>query len=61
MTREDADNHASHLKDTLKDALIVSCQPVPGGAMDDSQFVVAFALRLWLPVHPDFVSSRHAM
>ena len=44
MTREDADNHASHLKDTLKDALIVSCQPVPGGAMDDSQFVVAFAL-----------------
>ncbi|KAA3507493.1 putative N-acetylmannosamine-6-phosphate 2-epimerase [Agrobacterium rosae] len=44
MTREDADNHASGLKDTLKNALIVSCQPVPGGAMDDSQFVVAFAL-----------------
>lgn len=42
--RYDVDKHASHLKDTLKNALIVSCQPVPGGPMDDSQYVVAFAL-----------------
>jgi N-acetylmannosamine-6-phosphate 2-epimerase/N-acetylmannosamine kinase len=28
----------------LKNALIVSCQPVPGGAMDDSPYVVGFAL-----------------
>lgn len=32
------------LTDTLKNALIVSCQPVPGGAMDDSPYVVGFAL-----------------
>ncbi|WP_423228385.1 putative N-acetylmannosamine-6-phosphate 2-epimerase [Rhizobium tumorigenes] len=32
------------LKDILKSALIVSCQPVPGGAMDDSQYVVGFGL-----------------
>ncbi|WP_247750534.1 putative N-acetylmannosamine-6-phosphate 2-epimerase [Rhizobium sp. 16-449-1b] len=32
------------LKETLKNALIVSCQPVPGGAMDDSPYVVGFAL-----------------
>jgi N-acetylmannosamine-6-phosphate 2-epimerase/N-acetylmannosamine kinase len=38
------DNPVSHLKDVLKNALIVSCQPVPGGPMDDSQYVVGFAL-----------------
>ncbi|MFK0334704.1 putative N-acetylmannosamine-6-phosphate 2-epimerase [Rhizobium sp. NPDC090275] len=32
------------LKEILKNALIVSCQPVPGGAMDDSPYVVGFAL-----------------
>nr|WP_237351999.1 putative N-acetylmannosamine-6-phosphate 2-epimerase [Rhizobium sp. ACO-34A] len=30
--------------DILKNGLIVSCQPVPGGAMDDSVYVVGFAL-----------------
>lgn len=43
MTR-DIDNGATVLKNTLKNALIVSCQPVPGGAMDDSPYVVGFAL-----------------
>lgn len=32
------------LTEILKNGLIVSCQPVPGGAMDDSPYVVAFAL-----------------
>lgn len=32
------------LKEILKNALIVSCQHVPGGAMDDSQYVVGFGL-----------------
>ncbi len=32
------------LTETLKNGLIVSCQPVPGGVMDDSPYVVAFAL-----------------
>lgn len=31
-------------KEILKSGLIVSCQPVPGGAMDDSSYVVGFAL-----------------
>ena len=35
---------ANALKKALKNALIVSCQPVPGGAMDDSPYVVGFAL-----------------
>lgn len=32
------------LSEMLKNGLIVSCQPVPGGAMDDSPYVVGFAL-----------------
>ncbi|TNM60089.1 putative N-acetylmannosamine-6-phosphate 2-epimerase [Aliirhizobium smilacinae] len=32
------------LTEILKNGLIVSCQPVPGGVMDDSPYVVAFAL-----------------
>jgi N-acetylmannosamine-6-phosphate 2-epimerase / N-acetylmannosamine kinase len=32
------------LSGLLENGLIVSCQPVPGGAMDDSPYVVAFAL-----------------
>lgn len=44
MTRESNENGANVLKDILKNALIVSCQPVPGGAMDDSQYVVGFGL-----------------
>ena len=30
--------------DSLRDALIVSCQPVPGGPMDNAASVVGFAL-----------------
>lgn len=40
----DIGNGATVLKNTLRNALIVSCQPVPGGAMDDSPYVVGFAL-----------------
>ena len=43
MKREDDRDSRSALR-TLKSALIVSCQPVPGGAMDDSTYVVGFAL-----------------
>ena len=32
------------LTEILKNGLIVSCQPVPGGPMDDSSSVVAFGL-----------------
>ncbi len=32
------------LLESLKHSLIVSCQPVPGGAMDDAQIVAGFAL-----------------
>jgi N-acetylmannosamine-6-phosphate 2-epimerase / N-acetylmannosamine kinase len=38
------DDGTNVLKEILKGALIVSCQPVPGGAMDDSQYVVGFGL-----------------
>jgi len=31
-------------RDILKDALIVSCQPVPEGPMDNAEMVVGFAL-----------------
>lgn len=44
MKHKDIDNSVTVLKNTLKNALIVSCQPVPGGAMDDSPYVVGFAL-----------------
>ncbi len=44
MTQQSRDNVTTVLKDILKNALIVSCQPVPGGAMDDSQYVVGFGL-----------------
>ncbi|SDO01651.1 putative N-acetylmannosamine-6-phosphate 2-epimerase [Ensifer sp. YR511] len=44
MKRDDNEKSVSALKTTLKNALIVSCQPVPGGAMDDSPYVVGFAL-----------------
>jgi N-acetylmannosamine-6-phosphate 2-epimerase / N-acetylmannosamine kinase len=44
LTREPDDNAVPELKAKLKGALIVSCQPVPGGAMDDSPYVVGFAL-----------------
>ncbi|HTO34563.1 MAG TPA: putative N-acetylmannosamine-6-phosphate 2-epimerase [Pararhizobium sp.] len=44
MTRNDIDKSPAALKNTLTNALIVSCQPVPDGAMDDSVFVVGFAL-----------------
>lgn len=44
MTEQSRDNVTTVLKEVLKNALIVSCQPVPGGAMDDSQYVVGFGL-----------------
>lgn len=44
MTQQSKDNGTNVLKEILKDVLIVSCQPVPGGAMDDSQYVVGFGL-----------------
>jgi len=44
LKREDIGNRLTVLKNALKNALIVSCQPVPGGAMDDSPYVVGFAL-----------------
>ncbi len=44
MKRKDIDNSVTVLKNTLKNALIVSCQPISGGAMDDSPYVVGFAL-----------------
>jgi hypothetical protein len=34
----------SMLLESLKQSLIVSCQPVPGGAMDSEHIVTAFAL-----------------
>ncbi|PRD54961.1 putative N-acetylmannosamine-6-phosphate 2-epimerase [Phyllobacterium myrsinacearum] len=44
MKSKDSGNSSTKLKNTLKNALIVSCQPVSGGAMDDSPYVVGFAL-----------------
>ncbi len=44
MTHHSKDNGANVLKAILRNALIVSCQPVPGGAMDDSHYVVGFGL-----------------